>query len=524
MTLLHELADASAHRHAARPALRHRGRELTHAQLAARSISIAAGLSAQGVGRGDRVVVYLQNRVEVVEIALACSRLGALFVPANPLLKSRQLRHILVDSAAAVLVFAAASCATVAEALSAHRPKLLVACDGDTGASIGHAHAYEALAEVGDRFERESVIDRDVYAILYTSGSTGPPKGVVVTHRNVCSGASVVAGYLRNLPEDRLLAALPLSFDYGFSQVTTALAVGACAVLTNYSTAPALVQEAAAESITGLAGVPTMWAHLAETEWPKSSVRSLRYVTNSGGALTPALLKRLQARLPHALIYAMYGLTEAFRSTYLDPAELASRPGSIGRAVPNQEILVLRPDGTQCAPGEPGELVHRGSFVSRGYWNEPERTRARFRVLPGANPGLLDEIAVWSGDIVRADEQGYLYFLGRNDQAIKTSGHRVSTSEIEEVLAEVRGIIEAVAVGLPDELLGQRIVVAFVTNGMAGAGVADALRQHARMSLPPYMVPAQFVALDAIPRNANGKPDRAALCALLGGAATGPAT
>lgn len=517
MTRLHDISDATARVHGARTALRQRGREVTHAQLAARSRALAAGLATLGVARGTRVVVYLQNRMEVVELALACSRLGAIFVPANPLLKARQLRHIISDSGAATLVFSNSMNSVVSEALSAGVAPLCIVCDGDEAPTIAGRKAilYESLPGAAGSPPENPVIDRDPLAILYTSGSTGAPKGVVVSHRNVVSGAIEVSRYLQNSPDDRLLTALPLSFDYGLSQVTTALAVGACAVLTNYSTAAALVQEIALEKITGLAGVPTMWAHLVESEFAPTQLQSLRYATNSGGALSHALLRKLQQRLPGARIFSMYGLTEAFRSTYLDPAELERRPNSIGKAVANQEVMVLRPDGTPCAANEPGELVHRGSFVALGYWNDSERTHRRFRPLPAANHGLVDEIAVWSGDIARYDADGFLYFMGRNDQLIKTSGHRISATEIEDVLSEVPGVVEVVAVGLPDELLGQRVAVALVASPGATGALIDKVRQHARIHLPTFMVPTQLTVLAGIPRNANGKPDRSALANLL---------
>jgi acyl-CoA ligase (AMP-forming) (exosortase A-associated) len=517
VTLLHQLIDFGAANWGDRVALRYRQRGLTYAELADRSARLAVGLAARGVRRGDRVVVHLQNRPEVVELALATSRLGAIFVPANPLLRGRQLRHILQDSGARALVCTDSGLGVAAELGAAHGLATLIVCDEIDAARRTHAalHRYADLLEERPHDFDVRTIDRDPAALLYTSGSTGKPKAVVVSHRNLLSGASIVAGYLGNTADDRLCAALPLSFDYGFSQVTTAFMVGACAVLANYSTAAALIQEATTEKMTGIAGVPTMWAHLAEAEWPQPLVESVRYITNSGGVFPIPALRKLQKRLVNTRVFCMYGLTEAFRSTYLDPAELANRPGSMGKAIPNQEVMVLRPDGSRCGPDEPGELVHRGSLVTLGYWNDQALTRHRFRPMPGANPGLCEEYAVWSGDLVRADADGYLYFIGRADQQIKTSGHRVSPSEIEEVVLEVQHVIEAVAVGLPDEVLGTRIAVAVVAGTLPRADLREDIRQHCRKHLPSYMVPAHVQVVESIARNANGKPDRAAVSAAL---------
>ncbi|HEX7116989.1 MAG TPA: acyl-CoA ligase (AMP-forming), exosortase A system-associated [Steroidobacter sp.] len=512
MTLFHELFDATVERAAARPALRYRDRQCSYAELQERSCRLAAALRRLGVQKGDRVLIYLQNRPEVVEAALACSRLGAIFVPASPMLRQRQLEHVLRDSGAKVLLSSTSALVPPAEVCKAS-PSLvaLVICGEPAGALPLRSVRYEELMEAPPLDIAAPAIDCDAAAILYTSGSTGKPKGVVVSHRNLVSGARSVSSYLENVPDDRLLAALPLSFDYGFSQVSTAFTVGACAVLTNFSTAAALVQEVGAARITGLAGVPTMWAHLAASEWPAGAAESLRYITNSGGTLAAAILGRLRSKLPKTKIFCMYGLTEAFRSTYLDPRELDRKPGSIGKAIPNQEVLVLRPDGTRCAPGEVGELVHRGSLVTLGYWNDAERTLQRFRPVPTINPGLVSEIAVWSGDLVRADEEGFLYFVGRKDELIKTSGYRVSPTEIEEVVLEVPGVLEAVAVGAPDEVLGQKILVAIVVEAGTGPEVVDAVRQHTRMQLPAYMTPAHVQIVGSIARNSNGKPDRHAV-------------
>jgi acyl-CoA ligase (AMP-forming) (exosortase A-associated) len=382
---------------------------------------------------------------------------------------------------------------------------------GATALSFGAVEAHDwnhVLQAEPARGHR--IIDNDVVAILYTSGSTGRPKGVVLSHRNMVAGAKSVAEYLENGPQDVLLAALPLSFDAGFSQLTTAFHAGASVVLLNYLLPKDVVKAAAAHGVTGLTAVPPLWIQLTQVAWPEHASQRLRYFANTGGRMPLETLSKLRALLPTAKPYLMYGLTEAFRATYLPPSEVDARPDSIGRAIPNSEILVLREDGTPCAPHEPGELVQRGALVAQGYWNDPEKTAERFRPLPGREGGLvLPEIAVFSGDTVRRDEDGFLYFIGRRDEMIKSSGYRISPTEVEEVLYGTRLIGECAVFGVPSATLGE-IVAAVVTPADAAAppDVASLLAL-CRERLPAYMIPAHIVVREGtLPRNANGKIDR----------------
>jgi acyl-CoA ligase (AMP-forming) (exosortase A-associated) len=358
------------------------------------------------------------------------------------------------------------------------------------------------------------VIDVDVASILYTSGSTGRPKGVVLSHRNMVTGARSVAEYLENRDEDRLLAVLPLSFDYGFSQLTTAFLVGASVTLIDYLFPRDVISAVQRDKVTGLAAVPPLWIQLAELEWPASVTDHLRYLTNSGGRMPRATLEKLRSALPKTRVFLMYGLTEAFRGTYLPPEEIDRRPDSIGRAIPNAEILVVRSDGSPCAPHEPGELVQRGSLVALGYWNDQAKTAERFKPVPGQKGELpLTEMAVWSGDTVRMDEDGFLYFVGRRDEMIKTSGYRVSPTEVEEV-AYASGLVgDAVAVAAPHAALGEAIVL-LVSPAMTVAAAArptEALLAYCQAQMPSYMVPHHIEWLDDLPRNPNGKFDRPGL-------------
>jgi acyl-CoA ligase (AMP-forming) (exosortase A-associated) len=355
------------------------------------------------------------------------------------------------------------------------------------------------------------LIDNDVIAILYTSGSTGKPKGVVLSHRNMVAGAKSVASYLENRADDTLLAALPLSFDAGFSQLTTAFHVGARVVLLNYLLPRDVLHALVREHVTGLTAVPPLYIQLSQLEIPATVTDHLRYFANTGGRMPLETLKKLRAALPRTKPFLMYGLTEAFRSTYLPPEEVDRRPDSIGKAIPNAEILVLREDGTPCAPNEPGELVHRGALVGMGYWNDPEKTAERYKALPHRERGLtISELAVFSGDTVRMDEEGFLYFIGRRDEMIKTSGYRVSPTEIEEVLYSTQLVAEVAAFGVLHSTLGQAIVV-IATPKCDGVDPGKLLAL-CKENLPAYMVPSEIRLLEEpLPRNANGKIDRKAL-------------
>jgi acyl-CoA ligase (AMP-forming) (exosortase A-associated) len=524
--LVHDFIFASERRTPRAPALVHGDTRLDYAALADAVRAAARALGLRRRAPGERVAVFLEKRIENVAAMFGAAAAGCVFVPVNPLLKPEQVAHILADCNVRVLVTSAQRLAALVPAL-AHCPDLrTVLATGLKEATAlpagvelaGWEQALDAAAALpADVPPRR--IDADVAAILYTSGSTGKPKGVVLSHRNLVAGARSVAGYLEINADDRILSVLPLSFDYGLSQLTCAFLAGASAVLINHLFARDIVAMVASERITGLAAVPPLWAQLARLPWPDDC--TLRYLTNSGGAMPGATLAALRAALPRAQVFLMYGLTEAFRSTYLPPSELDRRPDSIGRAIPNAEVMVVRPDGTPCAPGEPGELVHRGALVSLGYWNDPAKTAERFRPAPGQDPALpLTEMAVWSGDTVRRDEEGFLYFVARTDDMIKVSGYRISPTEVEEIVYATGLVEEAVAFGVPHPELGQAVVLLAVAPGAATAQ----LLKECQRRMPAYMVPAHIALhAQAFPRNPNGKIDRPALRASLLDLFTDPA-
>jgi acyl-CoA ligase (AMP-forming) (exosortase A-associated) len=512
--LLHEIVTHSARQFADKTALRVARTTHSYRDLAEAIESVARGLHQLDVRRYDRVAVYLPKTFEGVAAMFGTAAAGGVFVPVNPVLKAPQVRHILQDSGARILITSKSRFESLGEVLSGCTAlSAVVFTESETESNIGGSPrllSWRRFMESTGSRPSYCTIDADVVAILYTSGSTGLPKGVVLSHRNMVAGAISVAAYLQNDAQDRILAVLPLSFDAGFSQLTTGFLVGAEVVLADYYLARDAVKIAADAGVTGITGVPPLWAQLADAQWPEPARRSIRYFATTGGVMPKALLDRLRALFPEAKPYLMYGLTEAFRSTYLPPEQVDQRPGSIGRAIPNAEILVVREDGSVCDPGEPGELVHRGALVSLGYWNAPELTAERFRPIAGSlSPGGRPEMAVWSGDTVIMDEEGFLFYKGRRDEMIKTSGYRVSPTEVENIVMASQLTREVVAVGIPDDRLGQSIVVVAVP--VDAAVQVDAVVGYCQKNLPTYMVPRKVIFKTSLPRNPNGKFDRVAL-------------
>lgn len=509
--LIHELIQ---HRAGVAPqhiALHDGAREIAYAALAAEVRCAANLFLGLGLDRNDRVAVYMDKRIDTVVALFGAAAAGGVFVPVNPLLKPEQVKHILRDCNVRILV-------TSAERLELLRPALSTCHDLHTVIVVSEQpqpqpddmHVVSWAERLGAKQAApHRAIDSDMAAILYTSGSTGKPKGVVLSHRNLIAGAESVSQYLENRPEDRILSVLPLSFDYGLSQLTTAFHVGACVVLLNFLFPRDVLNAVVREKITGLAAVPPLWVQLAQLDWPAGTDEHLRYITSSGSAMPTATLAALRAKLPKTLPYLMYGLTEAFRSTYLPPSEVDRRPDSIGKAIPNAEIMVLREDGLPCAPGEPGELVHRGVHVALGYWNDPEKTSEHYKPAPWQPAGLpIHEMAVWSGDNVKMDDEGFLYYVGRRDDMIKTSGYRVSPTEVEEVIYATGLVTEVAAVGVDHPALGQAVALVVYMPDY-DESVSEKLMIECKQQLPTFMVPAHIVTRDeALPRGPNGKIDR----------------
>ncbi|GGD93407.1 acyl-CoA ligase (AMP-forming), exosortase A system-associated [Tsuneonella deserti] len=466
---------------------------LNHDDLRNRVGRLAAWLAGR-TAKGDRVASWAAKGEATCLLPLACARAGVVHVPVNPLLKRAQAAHILGDSGSVLLIGNRARLAT------------LEAGDVPSGAQLVAEEDLWDAALACDPMGPSANDPQALAAILYTSGSTGKPKGVMLSHANMWLGAVSVAHYLDMGPDDVTLSVLPLSFDYGQNQLLSTWYAGGAVVPLDFLVPRDVVKACARHGVTTLAAVPPLWLQLSEVDWPEEATRTMRRLTNSGGALTEPLVRDLRRIFPAARLFPMYGLTEAFRSTYLDPALVDSHPTSMGKAIPLAEILVVADDGELAADGEEGELVHAGPLVAQGYWQDAQRTAERFRPAPrGSSYGGT---AVWSGDRVRRDVDGLLYFVGRRDAMIKSAGNRISPQEIEDAATATGLVLEAVAVGVPDAKLGQAVCLAV----RAGRNFDEQnLRKALTATLPNFMHPRLIRSYEIIPRNPNGKLDRNAI-------------
>jgi len=484
------------------PALVLREGTLSHKDLRTRVARMAAWLQAQVPDRGERVASWTAKGELTCLLPLACARAGLVHVPVNPLLKRAQVAHILADCGARLLLATGA------------RLKTLETGDVPQGcAALAEDEALAAIAASGGSLGPSGADPDELAAILYTSGSTGRPKGVMLSHANMWLGAVSVADYLGLESDDVTLAVLPLSFDYGQNQLLSTWYAGGSVVPLDYLFPRDVAKACSRHGVTTLAAVPPLWVQLTELDWPEEAARPLRRLTNSGGALTVDLVRDLRRIFPQARLFPMYGLTEAFRSTFLDPELVDSHPTSMGRAIPFAEILVIDDGGAVAGPGEEGELVHCGPLVAQGYWQDAERTAERFKPAPAAS--RYGGMAVWSGDRVRRDADGLLYFVGRRDAMIKSAGNRISPQEIEDAAIATGLVAEAVALGLPDERLGQAVHLVV----RAAAAIEDAeerLPKALAKDLPNFMHPKVIHWRETLPLNPNGKLDRTAIAQEIG--------
>jgi acyl-CoA ligase (AMP-forming) (exosortase A-associated) len=509
---LHDLLRNSVERAPSKVAIVDGDAEYTYEDLEHGSNALCAALREAGVEKGDRVGVYMEKSWEAIVAMLAASRGGAAYVNINPLFKAPQVAYVAQDCDIRVLI----ADSTKLDDLEAGTVSGTAFYKGDPPREEA-AGTLADLAEVlrnGDASAGErQVSEVDLGTILYTSGSTGMPKGVATSQRNIVVGAQIVSTYLENTSEDRILSALPLNFDAGMSQFTTALRVGATLVLQRSRLPGDLLRAVRRHTITGLTGVPPLWSLLLRSAKAiqEEPLIHLRYIANTGGRIPQANLGELRTLLEPSgtKIYLMYGLTEAFRSTYLLPEEIERGSSCIGKAIPNTEILVINKEGRECAPEEPGELVHRGPTVAMGYWGNEEATRKAYRPNPLASPELLDvERVVYSGDTVRRDKEGYLYFIGRDDAMIKSQGYRLSPEEVENLLIGSGLVHEACAFGVEDPEMGQLVMAVVSLKDGGDENAVEQVREYVIKNGPPYMVPKEIFVRDELPKTGSGKIDR----------------
>jgi amino acid adenylation domain-containing protein len=513
--LVQDFVQNSAERFPDKVALVCDDQRLTYAEIETRANRLANALIDHGVERGDRVATYLPNSVDAVIAIFGILKAGATFVVINSTTKQDKLAYIL-NNCRAVALFAPARSVRLVATTMAAVPSLKCALlsgapSGDVQAAV--SVAVEQAVRAADKLRTLDellaaypavrpacpTIDQDLACLIYTSGSTGDPKGVMSGHNNVVFASGSIIQYLGNTPKDIVTNVLPISFDYGLYQLLMVFRFGGTLVLEKGFAYPAAVlKRMEAEQVTGFPGVPTLFALLLQMDLGPYDLSKLRYITNTAAALPPSHILELREKFPQATLYSMYGLTECKRTLYLPPDQLDKRPGSVGIAIPGTEVWIEDEEGNRVGPGVVGELVIRGSHVMRGYWENPEATARCYR--PGPTPG---ERMLRSGDLFKADEEGYLYFVARQDDIIKSRGEKVSPKEVENVLYDIDGVIEAAVIGVPDAILGEAIKAFVVSED--GTLTEKDIMGHCRASLEDFMVPKHIEFRDSLPKTSSGK-------------------
>lgn len=475
----------------------------TYAELESKTNRLANALIECGIERSDRVVIFLPNSVETVCSIFAILKASATFVVVNPTTKVDKLVYILNNCNASALITSYTNASLGLDVVSkVPSLKLVVLCRRKeaSAAENDRFYDYNSLMEShSNSLPMCHCIDQDLACLIYTSGSTGDPKGVVSGHNNMIFVSNSVITYLENTPDDIVINVLPLSFDYGLYQLLMVFRFGGTLVLeTSFTYVASVLQRMESEKVTGLPGVPTLFSILVNMDLGQYDLSSLRYITNTAAALPPKHITELREKFPWATIYSMYGLTESKRTLYLPPEQIDKRPGSVGIAIPGTEVWIEDEDGNRVKPGEVGELVIRGSHVMRGYWNDPETTNRVYR--SGPTPG---ERILFSGDLFKMDDEGYLYFVSRKDDIIKSRGEKVSPKEIENVLYSMDEVIEAAIVGIPDAILGQAIK-AYVVLKSKKLNEND-IKLYCKKHLEVFMIPNHVEIVESLPKTSSGK-------------------
>lgn len=496
---------ASAEKSGGNIAFSYLDKTMTWYEVFKRAFFVKERLMQNGIKRGDVVAILADHSPAQVISLFAISMADAIFIIVNQKLKSNQIFHQLIDANAKLVIGKQELLIDISEFLIENNisKEFINAYGLLDNMSTGQIPNYDI-----DQMSNAS-IPSDISNIIYTSGSTGKPKGVVIPHRTLLDGARIVSTYLNITGNDVTLSILPLTFDYGLNQILTATLKGSKIVFHNFTFPMELINTLINEKITGMAAVPSLWPHILNPRFidvvKKHKFSALRYITTAGGPHKMSLLKELDDYFPNTEIIIMYGLTESFRSTYLPYSELFKRPNSIGRAVPEVEILVYDENGQNCTSGVKGELVHRGAFVSYGYLNNPELNKEKFIKLKSPHR-CISEIGVRSGDIVSKDKEGFIYFHGRLDSQIKCSGYRVSPDDVNDIALSYPDIFHCAVFGLQDSLLGESVNLAYDTLSRKPLDEVEFIK-YLKELLPSYACPKSIKFYDAIPLTAHGKID-----------------
>lgn len=504
--LVNNFLEESAKKRPDKTALVAGSERYTYLELDGMSNRLAASLISEGLKRGERVAVLLENSMEAVVSVFGILKAAGVFLMVNPSTKKEKLAYILKNCRASALIISANKLKAVSDACASVLSLRTVYVAGEIKepAHLSHRKTLsltETLRDGGVTAPYLRSIDADLATIIYTSGSTGNPKGVMMTHLNMVSAADSITEYLENTEDDIILNTLPLSFDYGLYQVLMAFKVSATLILEKSFTYPyKVINTIISERVTGFPIVPTISAILSQMESLNGQgFERLRYITNTADALPLSHIESLKKIFPKTRIFSMYGLTECKRVSYLAPEEIDRRPASVGKAIPNTEVFVVDENGSMVGPGTVGELVVRGNHVMRGYWEMPEETAKRLR--PGEFPG---DTVLYTGDLFRTDEEGYLYFVARKDDIIKSRGEKVSPREVENVLYEIDDIVEAAVTGVPDPIFGQAIKAFIVLKDSSAMTETDILGFCSR-HLEDHMVPQKIEIVKALPKTDTGK-------------------
>lgn len=510
-TLVNHFLEYSTERYPDKVALVHKNLRLTYSQIDRMANSLANALLNLGIEKGDRVAIFMDNSIEAVISIFGALKASAAFMVINHTTKTEKLQYIMNNSRAKILLTQASRFDILQGINCPYLNTVIIAnaeYDNNHTSYIMHKPSHiscisynEIINTNRDRRVTSKCIDLDLASIIYTSGSTGIPKGVMLSHLNMVSAAHSITTYLENTEKDIIINVLPMSFDYGLYQILMGFMIGGTVILEKSFTYPyQVINTMVEERVTGFPGVPTIFALLLRIkEIEKFDLSSLRYLTNTAATLPVSHIKRLRELFPHAKLYSMYGLTECKRVSYLPPEEIDRRPDSVGKGMPNEEVYIVNEAGERVSPGEIGELVVRGSNVMLGYWEMPEETEKCIR--PGRYPG---ERVLYTGDLFRMDEEGYLYFVARKDDIIKCKGEKVSPKEIENVLYKLDGILEAAVIGVPDEIYGQAIK-AYVSLDSGARLTEKDIFKHCSENLENFMIPKYVEILSSLPKTMTGK-------------------